>query len=600
MPRRTVITLAVLLVAWTAGATGAHAESWVPGPTLTESVANAPHVAIGADGGATVLWVDGAAGASSGGVAARRVASDGSPGTVQGLGTGVALDVLATGGGGLVAWAEVAAGGATLAVKTTNLSTADVTSDSRTVTIPTGSAAREPLGAIASDGSIVVSWLEDNATLPDESDLHVLRIAPDGSFGSVVDLGLAVEEESAYQLAVGSDGVARVMWRRSDVVGGGLLVARIGADGAESGTDLLTLNPEGTATLKVDGAHAIAGWLEAVTPGDMASSSMLRIKRLPSSGSVAVSPVTIVPSLFAPFPGVAFTLAPDGTATVVWSQSDPAAGNSVLNVRRVATNGSLGAVRTITSPPSGSVDLAPRLAKDRDGTTLVVWSRMNLASFSAAIVSGRLAADGTPIAGELPVTFSSATAASSPTLTVGPTGDALVTALGVRSDLVSLDLLTSRLVAPPVVPDPGPGPIPDPGPGGGLGPGLIPGPGGTPGPVPSPPSTARASARLKLTKATRMGARVSVTGTLDRRARGRVTLTWKQKVGRKTTTRTARATIKRGRFSATLKLPKALARSKAAGRLTVIYAGDGTLARASVDRSVRLTKAKPKKPAKRA
>jgi hypothetical protein len=123
---------------------------------------------------------------------------------------------------------------------------------------------------------------------------------------------------------------------------------------------------------------------------------------------------------------------------------------------------------------------------------------------------------------------------------------------------------------------------------------VVPGPPAPPAPPappvpPGPGPVERAAARLKLTTASRVGARVTVSGTLDRRASGRVTVTWAQRVGRRTVRRTATARIVRGRFATTVRLPRALARSRAAGRLTVSYGGDADVARALVTRTVRAT-----------
>lgn len=139
-------------------------------------------------------------------------------------------------------------------------------------------------------------------------------------------------------------------------------------------------------------------------------------------------------------------------------------------------------------------------------------------------------------------------------------------------------LMTKTVTVVEPEPGPGPGPGPDPGPRPGPAPGS--------GPYPQPPTARRAPARLKLTTASRSGARVTVAGTLDRRASGRVTLVWTQKSGRRTVRWTATARIARGRFATTLRLPRALARSSAAGRLTVVYGGDADIARGTVSRAI--------------
>lgn len=89
-------------------------------------------------------------------------------------------------------------------------------------------------------------------------------------------------------------------------------------------------------------------------------------------------------------------------------------------------------------------------------------------------------------------------------------------------------------------------------------------------PVPTTPTKAAANLTFS---ATRSGARVRVVGTLNRRASGRVRVRYAARVGRRSRSLTRAATIRNGRFTLTLTLPRSL-RAARRGTLTVTYAGD--------------------------
>ncbi|HST38617.1 MAG TPA: PKD domain-containing protein, partial [Conexibacter sp.] len=117
---------------------------------------------------------------------------------------------------------------------------------------------------------------------------------------------------------------------------------------------------------------------------------------------------------------------------------------------------------------------------------------------------------------------------------------------------------------------------------------------GPPAPLPpAPRPAARASAALKLTTASRSGAKVTLAGTIARSASGRVTLVYTQKLGRRTIRATTTATIAKGHWSTTLRLGRALARAPRRGAtVTVSYAGDADTLAASAKRAVSTPKAK--------
>jgi hypothetical protein len=156
--------------------------------------------------------------------------------------------------------------------------------------------------------------------------------------------------------------------------------------------------------------------------------------------------------------------------------------------------------------------------------------------------------------------------------------------------------------------NPGPGEQGNPGPGdqrnGGT-PGRS-GPIGTPtGAGQQPPSGTsrggRARAALRVTKASRVGTRVTVAGTIASAATGRVTIAYAQRVGRRTVATRAVAKIRKGRWSATFRLRGSLARAIGRGMatVTVSYRGDARVATGRATHSVAAAKPKRRHPASR-
>jgi hypothetical protein len=124
---------------------------------------------------------------------------------------------------------------------------------------------------------------------------------------------------------------------------------------------------------------------------------------------------------------------------------------------------------------------------------------------------------------------------------------------------------TSTPLGPPSAPAPG---------------GAMPGqaPGGTqPGGTPQPPSggAKKVDPALKITSLRVAGRRVTIRGRVSSRASGRLTVRFRARprAGAKLITITARPSIRRRAFTATLVLPRALDRARS-GTATVSYAGD--------------------------
>lgn len=109
-----------------------------------------------------------------------------------------------------------------------------------------------------------------------------------------------------------------------------------------------------------------------------------------------------------------------------------------------------------------------------------------------------------------------------------------------------------------------------------------PGPGPLPGAdTPKPPATVKHKVIVR-TRIKRTGMRLRLTGTLTKRASGRLRVRLTAHGARALT---RRVTIRNGRFSTTLRLSRALARA-ARVRLTVTYAGDADTAAATTRRTL--------------
>jgi hypothetical protein len=122
----------------------------------------------------------------------------------------------------------------------------------------------------------------------------------------------------------------------------------------------------------------------------------------------------------------------------------------------------------------------------------------------------------------------------------------------------------------PLLPAPDPTPPPDPGP---VAPPIT-------GPSPPPPRVVvpkKAAANLKLSTTRRVGQRVTVSGRMTSRATGRVSIRYRVRLGKSARSVTRHASIRRGRFSVTFTLPKALARPRRA-TITASYAGNAKTA----------------------
>lgn len=123
------------------------------------------------------------------------------------------------------------------------------------------------------------------------------------------------------------------------------------------------------------------------------------------------------PAEIATAPDVA--VAPDGTATVVWSAR--AGGHFAVYMRRIAADGSREPAVQLSDPTQDA--LAPQVAVDPDGTATVVWSRFDGQNF--LIQGRRVDPEGTPESSTKNLSKTGKDAAD-PRVAVAPDGTATV------------------------------------------------------------------------------------------------------------------------------------------------------------------------------
>jgi hypothetical protein len=468
--------------------------------------------------------------------------------------------------------------------------------------------------AVSGDGLARVAWVGPVSADDETATVHVARL---GATGALEAAGaIAGSLPSSLPSLAGGGGGAVVTWAES--VGGDGTTSRLRAARLPSSASLLgaPVTIAGSLPTFLAGAAAAV----AVTPNGTATIAYSSVDMMQMTGSVlarrlsadgALSPEVTL-STGAPNGEIDVMpfLAPGagGSLVAVWLRATMLSGRYVS--RAIAADGTL-APQTADIPlPLSQSDLGggvqfTRLAGSESGNAILASFKFPAAregegpGAPTSYVTALLDATAPVVSASIPATVQrGADATFSATATDGTgvagfawqfgdgsgAGGASVThAYGRAGSYPVTVTVTDRTgnetvvsgtitVTEPVVPGPPAPPAPP-------APPVLPGP----GPV------VRAAAGLKLTKASRVGALVTVSGTLDRRASGRVTVTWAQRAGRRTVRRTATARIARGRFATTLRLPRALARSRAAGRLTVSYGGDADVARALVTRTVRAT-----------
>lgn len=559
--------------------------AWSPGPAFGAGAdAAAGDVAGGADGSLTAWWRTGdgtllvqhtrpggalaapvALGAAKGAVAAA-VAPDGSSAVawVADDGSAVRLTVLDAGGAHV---RTVDAG---------SLAGDDADDGSLGVGVATGGS-----------GAVTVAWQAKDVG-SGEVLVHAARVAPDGAVGAPVPLGSATGFSGLSDVpaaAAAPDGTAWVAWVNND---NKLVGARLTAGGAvDRAAAVLSDTPTmGAPRLVASAAGAVVVW----PSGNGFNMYDMNGVRLPATGIELVrgTLTTGDPSagwLHNPGDPDAYgaAIGPDGAVTIVWQDMVPTGPTTLAETvwsARFAPGFST-AGRQKLQAGVGPASFFPAVGAAADGTVLATWVEANPTTHAAALAARRFGPDGTTGATEQ---VAALTSQAFPFVTASPTAIAVATGGGGTPWSATTYVATTPPGGPGTPPGAGPpAAVPPPGPHAGGG----------------PAATPKRASRLKVAKATRKGAKVTVSGTISTKANGlKVRVTYAQKVGRKTVKVHRTAKVRKGRWSVTLKLPSKLRHGRAArakGTVTATFAGTKTIKKATAKRTVRFAKARSRR-----
>lgn len=571
-------------------ATADAAAPWVPGPVYGNgTVSFDGDVAVSPDGGATVVWTElsqwGADGRSTG--YAQRTPAGGPPAP--------AVPVSPPNAHSVATAVAATAGGTTIALAVDWNDPDDDGDDAiRLTTIATdGSVSRSDVVADAVDrlhdegtelavdpaGNALVTWISGPAG---GRRLFARRVSAGGTPGPVLELE-HVTGTATPQVAFAPDGTARVVWIGSGL-GRQLTVARLNTAGEQAGT-LQRLSAAGVPTvaprLSASTAGVAVSWVQGA-----ASERELRVARLPSAGPLTDAGQLIASDAVSDVIDVATSilLADDGSLTATWPTRAPDSGISSfpLQTRTVDPDGRLGPIASLSDdPPADVTEACPELVETDSGSRYALWLRVGFGPDGGVELRGReISPDGTPAAATVVWSAAGSEGRRPFSADADALGNLVVGWLTASPDAPGASYATATLtrrtppavVLPPVVAPPT-----------GDAPPVAPAPGPAAGPL-GRSVTPKAAAGLRIGTPIRRGARVTVRGRLDRRASGRVTVAWAQRIGRKNVKRSVRARIVRGRFTARLRLPRALATARTRATVTVSYAGDADTRAAVVRR----------------
>ncbi|HEX6780663.1 MAG TPA: glycosyl hydrolase [Solirubrobacterales bacterium] len=286
------------------------------------------------------------------------------------------------------------------------------------------SAAAEMAGGpdldVAPDGTTTAVW---SAKAGGEFRVFARRIAADGTRGQIRQLSASGADALAPRVAVAPEGTAVVVWSGWDGANFRIQERRIAASGAPeestrtlsgSGQDAadpqVDVAPDGTATVvwrRFDGFHPLVQVRRIAPDGTSEEQS----QRLSESGGDAVEPDVAV--------------APDGTATVVWSRFDGS--DSIVQARRVEPEGTLAATAGLSAV--GESAIQPQVELGPGGEATVIWNRFDGSSW--VIQAQRLSAAGAAEGSVLNLSASGRSAAE-PQLAVD--SDGVATAVWDRYD----------------------------------------------------------------------------------------------------------------------------------------------------------------------
>jgi len=331
----------------------------------------APQVAVTAGGLAVVTWVrsDGANFV----VQARRITAAGTPEestkTLSGTGQDAAAPQVAVAADGTatVVWKRF--DGAHYYVQERQIFATGAVESSAHILSATGQDAVEPQVAVAGDGTATVVWSRYDGY---DGIVQGRQIAVGGApRATILNLSASGESGLQPQLGIGPGGVPTVVWNRFNGANWIVQERRLTAAGALAG-GVNNLSATGRNAAEPHVAVGSNGVATVVWDRFDGSSFVVQARRLDSAGVVGASVVDLsAVGRDAADPQVA--ISPGGLATILWSRFDGA--NFIAQRRDLLGNGTLGTTQNLSVAGRAASD--PALVWGPGGTLAMTWRRFN-------------------------------------------------------------------------------------------------------------------------------------------------------------------------------------------------------------------------------
>ena len=388
--------------------------------------ADAPELAVGPDGSATVVWTRDGATDDTLKVASRPPGGAfGAPVDLTGSLVDAAGPAVAIGSDGTTTVAWLQSDGSNQVVKAATRPPGGVFQNLTTLSLA-GQDAANPRIAIAADGTATAVWQRSDGS---NQVIQAATRPPGGTFAVAEDLSEPGQDAFLPQIAFDPDGTSTVVWRRSN---GPNQIAQ--ATTRPAGGSFGPAENLSQAGQSVAGGPSIAiaanGDTTVVWTRSNGSNNIAQAVTRPDGGafSTAVDLSAVGASAF--FPGV--TAAPDGTTTAVWLRFGT---DNVTQAATMPPGGTFGAPVDLSG--SGVKSFDPKVASGPDGTVTVVW-RTSFENPQTIQASTRPPGGqfGLPVAVSTEEEFLDSFA---PEVAVGPDGAATAVWLGTRvGDLTAL------------------------------------------------------------------------------------------------------------------------------------------------------------------
>jgi hypothetical protein len=259
-----------------------------------------------------------------------------------------------------------------------------------------GAAAAYPRVVVDPSGRATVVW--KRSVTVDSALVQARRIAADGSLGPILDLSGPAATIGGPEADLTGSGTVVVVWTASDA--GSPRPVRVQARRiAAGGTVGPLLEPfrggpppqffAGSAQVggdALDNATVVWSRLNDTTAGSI----LVEARRIAADGGLGpVRPVMTLPKLPNGGSRTSIVVEPGGLATIVALSDFGADGTSSLLARRLAADGTLGALHTLSAGVARCSGVGPGTAVSAGGRATIVWGCFTAGSSPDAGVRGR-------------------------------------------------------------------------------------------------------------------------------------------------------------------------------------------------------------------